>query len=99
MTNFLFTAATFVLVMGALGLVRILRGPGDVERILSLQLIGSGGVAVLLLLTAATSRFPRAITRTNRTTNEIHHGYYDGCSGVRRRVLFYGRHHRVVTLS
>ena len=54
MTNFLFTATTFVLVMGALGLVRILRGPGDVERILSLQLIGSGGVAVLLLLAAAT---------------------------------------------
>ena len=54
MTNFLFTAATFVLVMGALGLVRILRGPGDVDRILSLQLIGSGGVAVLLLLAAAT---------------------------------------------
>ena len=58
MTSFLFTAAIFVLVMEALGLVRILRGPGDVERILSLQLIGSGGVAVLLLLTAATQTLP-----------------------------------------
>jgi multicomponent Na+:H+ antiporter subunit F len=54
MTSFLFTAAIFVLVMEALGLVRILRGPGDADRILSLQLIGSGGVAVLLLLAAAT---------------------------------------------
>jgi multicomponent Na+:H+ antiporter subunit F len=54
MTSFLFGAAIFVLVMAALGLVRILRGPGDADRILSVQLIGSGGVAVLLLLAAAT---------------------------------------------
>jgi multicomponent Na+:H+ antiporter subunit F len=54
MTSFLFAAAIFVLVMEALGLVRILRGPGDADRILSVQLIGSGGVAVLLLLSAAT---------------------------------------------
>jgi len=54
MTSFLFTAAIFVLVMEALGLVRILRGPADADRILSVQLIGSGGVAVLLLLSAAT---------------------------------------------
>jgi multicomponent Na+:H+ antiporter subunit F len=54
MTSFLFGAAIFVLAMAALGLVRILRGPGDADRILSVQLIGSGGVAVLLLLAAAT---------------------------------------------
>ena len=54
MTSFLFAAAIFVLVMEALGLVRILRGPADADRILSVQLIGSGGVAVLLLLSAAT---------------------------------------------
>ncbi len=54
MTSFLFPAAIFVLVMEALGLVRILRGPADADRILSVQLIGSGGVAVLLLLSAAT---------------------------------------------
>ena len=54
MTSFLFAAAIFILVMEALGLVRILRGPGDADRILSVQLIGSGGVAVLLLLSAAT---------------------------------------------
>jgi multicomponent Na+:H+ antiporter subunit F len=54
MTSFLFAAAIFVLVMEALGLVRILRGPANADRILSVQLIGSGGVAVLLLLSAAT---------------------------------------------
>ena len=54
MTSFLFAAAIFILVMAALGLVRILRGPGDADRILSVQLIGSGGVAVLVLLAAAT---------------------------------------------
>ena len=54
MTSFLFAAAIFILVMAALGLVRILRGPGHADRILSVQLIGSGGVAVLVLLAAAT---------------------------------------------
>lgn len=54
MTSFLFAAAIFILVMGGVGLVRILRGPGDADRILSVQLIGSGGVAVLLLLAVAT---------------------------------------------
>ena len=54
MTSFLFAAAIFILVMEGVGLVRILRGPGDADRILSVQLIGSGGVAVLLLLAVAT---------------------------------------------
>jgi multicomponent Na+:H+ antiporter subunit F len=54
MTSFLFAAAGFVLVMAALGLARVLRGPGEADRILSVQLIGSDGVAVLLLLSAAT---------------------------------------------
>ena len=49
-TNFLLAAAAFVLLMVAIGLARILYGPADVDRILSVQLIGSGGVAVLLLL-------------------------------------------------
>lgn len=54
MANFLFGAAAFVLAMVALGLLSILQGPGDADRILSAQLIGSGGVAVLLLLAVAT---------------------------------------------
>ena len=54
MANFLFGAAAFVLAMVALGLLSILRGPTDADRMLSAQLIGSGGVAVLLLLAIAT---------------------------------------------
>jgi multicomponent Na+:H+ antiporter subunit F len=54
MASFLFVAAGFVLVMAALGLLRVLRGPGNADRILSVQLIGSAGGAILLLLAAAT---------------------------------------------
>ena len=54
-TNFLLVAAAFVLLMVAIGLARILYGPADVDRILSVQLIGSGGVAVLLLLSVGMS--------------------------------------------
>jgi multicomponent Na+:H+ antiporter subunit F len=58
MASFLFGVATFVLIMVALGLVRILRGPDDVDRILSMQLLGTGGVAVLVLLAVATKTSP-----------------------------------------
>ena len=51
--NFLLAAAAFILLMVAIGLARILHGPADVDRILSVQLLGSGGVAVLLLLSVA----------------------------------------------
>jgi len=54
MTSFLFVAAGFVLVMAALGLLRVLRGPANADRILAVQLIGSAGGAILLLLAAAT---------------------------------------------
>lgn len=54
MANFLLGAADFVLAMVVLGLLLILRGPRDVDRMLSAQLIGSGGVAVLLLLAVRT---------------------------------------------
>jgi multicomponent Na+:H+ antiporter subunit F len=54
MIEFFFIAAGVVLATVALGLVRILRGPGDAERMMAAQLLGSGGVAVLLLLAAAT---------------------------------------------
>jgi len=54
MASFLFVAAAFVLVMAALGLVRVLRGPGNADRILSVQLIGSAGGAISLLLAVAT---------------------------------------------
>jgi len=53
MTEFLLGAALFVLVTVALGLIRVLRGPDDADRMLAAQLLGTGGVAVLLLLGVA----------------------------------------------
>jgi multicomponent Na+:H+ antiporter subunit F len=55
MVEFLLAAAAVVLAMVALGLVRILRGPTDADRIMAAQLLGTGGVAALLLIAAATS--------------------------------------------
>ena len=54
MAEFLITAAGFILAMVALGLVRILRGPADADRMMSAQLLGTGGIAALLLLAAGT---------------------------------------------
>jgi len=54
MPEFLLGAAVFVLAMVALGLVRVLRGPAAADRMMAAQLIGTGGIAVLLLLAAAT---------------------------------------------
>ena len=56
MTEFLTAALGFILVMLSLGLVRILRGPGDADRMMAAQLIGTGGIAALLLLGAATEQ-------------------------------------------
>lgn len=54
MTEFLLGAAAFVLVTVALGLVRLLGGPGAADRLLAAQLLGTGGVAALLLFGVAT---------------------------------------------
>ena len=54
MTDFLLGAAIVVLAMVALGLVRILRGPGDADRMMAAQLLGTGGIASLLLAGTAT---------------------------------------------
>ena len=54
MADFLLAAATFVLAVVALGLARILRGPTAADRIMAAQLLGSGGIATLLLIAAAT---------------------------------------------
>jgi hypothetical protein len=51
------------------GLVRVLRGPGNAERMMAAQLIGSGGIACLLTagivtsVAAATAPPPRARER------------------------------------
>jgi multicomponent Na+:H+ antiporter subunit F len=54
MSEFLVGAALFILAMVALGLVRILRGPADADRLMAAQLLGTGGIAALLLLAAGT---------------------------------------------
>jgi len=54
MAEFLLAAAGFVLAMVALGLVRILRGPAIADRIMAAQLLGTGGIATLLLIAPAT---------------------------------------------
>jgi multicomponent Na+:H+ antiporter subunit F len=54
MTDFLLAVALFVLAIVGLGLVRILRGPTVADRIMAVQLLGTGGIAVLLLGAAAT---------------------------------------------
>ena len=54
MTEFLTGALGFILAMLALGLIRVLRGPNDADRMMAAQLIGTGGIAALLLLGAVT---------------------------------------------
>ena len=60
MADFLLGAAGFVLAMVAFGLFRILRGPSDADRIMAAQLLGTGGIAALLLL-AQTMSVPPAV--------------------------------------
>jgi multicomponent Na+:H+ antiporter subunit F len=54
MPEFLLSAAAVVLASVALGLVRVVVGPGRADRMMAAQLAGSGGIAVLLLLGRAT---------------------------------------------
>jgi multicomponent Na+:H+ antiporter subunit F len=53
MNVFLLGVAGLILATVAIGLVRVLRGPGNADRMMAAQLIGTGGVAVLLLTDAA----------------------------------------------
>ena len=41
MTDFLLSAGIFILLTVLLGLLRILRGPGDAERVMAAQLLGT----------------------------------------------------------
>jgi multicomponent Na+:H+ antiporter subunit F len=52
--EFLLAAAAVILATVAVGLVRVLRGPGNAERMMAAQLIGSGGIAALLMAGVAT---------------------------------------------
>jgi multicomponent Na+:H+ antiporter subunit F len=58
MASFLFAAAGFVMVTVALGLFVILRRWAEVDHVMAAQLLGTGGVAILLLLAAATEAPP-----------------------------------------
>jgi multicomponent Na+:H+ antiporter subunit F len=53
MTEFLLAAAFFILAMVALGLLRVLRGPADADRMMAAQLLGTGSIAIVLLTGAA----------------------------------------------
>jgi multicomponent Na+:H+ antiporter subunit F len=54
MADFLLWMAAFVVLMVALGLVRVARGPGRAERMMAAQLLGTGAIGALLLFGAAT---------------------------------------------
>ena len=51
--NLLIWVAAIVLTSVMVGVVRIIRGPTDADRMLAAQLFGTGGVAVLLILAHA----------------------------------------------
>ena len=53
MDEFLLSAAAFVLLMVALGLLRVVRGPGYADRMMAGPLLGTGGIGALLLVGAA----------------------------------------------
>ena len=57
MTAFLNVAAFVVLLGVAIGLVRVLRGPSRADRLMAVQLLGSGSVGACLLLAFAGGRF------------------------------------------
>jgi multicomponent Na+:H+ antiporter subunit F len=53
MADFLLLAALALLAIVAAGLVRVYRGPSHADRLISAQLIGTGSVAIALLLAAS----------------------------------------------
>ena len=57
MNELLLAAAGLIILTVAVGLARILRGPEDVDRLMAVQLLGTGGIAALLL-TAYATRVP-----------------------------------------
>jgi len=55
MNSFLFAVAAFVLGLLILGLVCVLKGPTLADRMMSAQLLGTSGIAALLLMATAVS--------------------------------------------
>lgn len=56
MAEFLFGAGCAILLAIAVGLVRLLRGPGTAERMMAVQLLGTGGIALVLIFGVATAQ-------------------------------------------
>jgi multicomponent Na+:H+ antiporter subunit F len=53
MSVFLMSAAGLIFLTVAAGLVRVLRGPTSADRMMAAQLMGTGGIAGMLLLAYA----------------------------------------------
>jgi multicomponent Na+:H+ antiporter subunit F len=51
--EFLAAVAGFVMITVVVGLARILWGPGDADRVMAAQLLGTGGIATMLLVGVA----------------------------------------------
>jgi multicomponent Na+:H+ antiporter subunit F len=56
MDNFFLGAAAIILATTAIGLFRVLGGPTRADRLMASQLLGSGGVAAMLLAEARGAR-------------------------------------------
>lgn len=56
MSEFLLAVTCFILAMVALGLLRVLSGPADADRMMAAQLLGTGSIACVLLTGAATGQ-------------------------------------------
>ena len=53
MSGFLMAAGGLILLSVGVGLVRVLRGPTAADRMMAAQLLGTGGIAMMLLLAEA----------------------------------------------
>ena len=54
MTELLIAALAFILAMLVLGLLRVLLGPAAADRMMAVQLVGTAGIAALLLIGVVT---------------------------------------------
>ncbi len=55
MADYYLAVATFILVTVALGLLRVIQGPAAADRMMAAQLLGTGGVAIAVLLSFVTA--------------------------------------------
>jgi multicomponent Na+:H+ antiporter subunit F len=55
--EFMLSAASFIVIVVAIGLLRLLLGPTNADRMMAGQLLGTGGVAALMLFAIARQSF------------------------------------------